>query len=1016
MNNNQKDRFQTVWKQLTRFFQSEKTHKNARVTYQVIWNLTLILIIVGILGFSFAGGVGAGYFAALVNDEPVRSKEDLKKDIYNYEETSEVYFADEVYLGKLKSDLEREEVSIDKVSEHLKNAVIATEDEYFYEHDGVVPKAILRAIYQEFSNATVQSGGSTLTQQLIKNQILTNEVSFDRKAKEILLALRVEKFFEKEEILETYLNVSTLGRNSSGRNIAGVESAAEGIFGVEAKDLTLPQSAFIAGLPQSPFGYTPYTQQGKLKENQEPGINRMKTVLKRMYSNGYITKEEYDKARTYDITKDFIGKTEMPSEKYPWLTNEIEKRSIKILSVSLAKEDGYEEKDLENDDLKAQYLALADRKLRQNGYKVYTTVNKKIYDKMQEVTKNYPNFGYDKTAQVSDPDTKEMKTVSQAVEAGAILIENKTGKIISFVGGRDFKRSQTNHATGSLRSNGSTMKPLLVYGPGIELGKISPGSVSANVPISIPTGGKPWSPGNYGGGSYTGVSTAREALKNSYNIPAALFYKKIINLSPASYLEKMGFSTVTKEDYSNLAMSLGAMKEGVTVEENVNAFGTFANSGEFIDAYMIDKIVSKDGKVIYEHKVKPVDVFSPQAAYLTLDMMRDVVNSGTAASVRNRLAFSSDWAGKTGTSQNYWDAWFVATNPNVSFGTWLGYDTPKSLQGTYNGLEYNKRNMYYWADLINAAYKVEPKLVDPDKRFEMPGGIVSRSFCGVSGLLPSSSCQKAGLVKSDLFIAKYAPSRADNSFIDGQYVSVGSKRYAALPQTPGEFTSGGFMLNPDSFADIGLKYVVDPGSVIPGAEKSGNVGVATAKLNDNGKAPDPLSITISNDKITWGLHHEGDVVGYRVYKDGKKVASINAGENLVYKVGSGGSYYVTAVDIVGKESAPSQHVESGAKKTSSKEDSTKNKDDRGKDKIVNEVKKTDSNEENGPDKNTDTDKQPEKDIQPEKETETDKEKEPVQDKDQNEENSDKEIQETDKDQGTVNDQEQETDKPEEEEE
>ncbi|MGE7905107.1 transglycosylase domain-containing protein [Peribacillus sp. NPDC094092] len=1001
MNNNQKDRFQTVWKQMTRFFQNEKTQKNARVTYQVIWNLTLILIIVGILGFSFAGGVGAGYFAALVNDEPVRSKEDLKKDIYNYEETSEVYFADEVYLGKLKSDLEREEVSIDKVSEHLKNAVIATEDEYFYEHDGVVPKAILRAIYQEFSNATVQSGGSTLTQQLIKNQVLTNEVSFERKAKEILLALRVEKFFEKEEILETYLNVSTLGRNSSGRNIAGVESAAEGIFGVEAKDLTLPQSAFIAGLPQSPFGYTPYTQKGKLKENQEPGINRMKTVLKRMFSNGYITKEEYDKAVAYDITKDFIGKTEMPSEKYPWLTYEIEKRSIEILSVSLAKEDGYEEKDLKNDDLKDQYLALADRKLRQNGYQIYTTIDKKIYDKMQEVTKNYPNYGYDKTAQVVDPDTKEMKTVSEPVEAGAILIENKTGKIISFVGGRDFKREQTNHATASLRSNGSTMKPLLVYGPGIELGKVSPGSVSANVPISIPAGSM-WRPGNYGGGSYTGVTTAREALKNSYNIPAALFYMKIINQGPASYLEKMGFTTVTKEDYSNPSMSLGAMSKGVTVEENVNAFGTFANSGEFVDAYMIDKIVSKDGKVIYEHKAKPVEVFSPQAAYLTLDMMRDVVNSGTAASVRNRLAFSSDWAGKTGTSQNYWDAWFVATNPNVSFGTWLGYDTPKSLQGTYNGLEYNKRNMYYWADLINAAYKVDPKLIDPDKRFEMPGGIVNRSFCGVSGLLPSSACQKAGLVKSDLFIAKYAPSRADDSFIDGQYVSVGSKRYAALPQTPGEFTSGGFMLNPDSFADIGLKYVDDPGSVIPGGEKSGNVVGAKAKLNDNGKAPDPLSITISNGKITWGLHHEGDVVGYRVYKDGKKVASINAGGSLVYKVGSGGSYYVTAVDIVGKESAPSQRVESGAKKTGSKEDSAKNKKDRGKDKAANEDKKPASKEENGSDK--DKEKEPEK--------ETDKDKEPAQDTEQNKENTDQENQETDKEQDTVNDKEQDTDKAE----
>ena len=218
----------------------------------------------------------------------------------------------------------------------------------------------MRAIYQEFTNAPVQSGGSTLTQQLIKNQILTNEVSFDRKAKEILLALRVEKFFEKDEILETYLNVSTFGRNSSGRNIAGVQSAAEGIFGTDAKSLTLPQAAFIAGLPQSPFGYTPYTQQGQLKENLEPGITRMKTVLKRMHNNHSITQAQYEKAVAYDITKDFIGKKTLPSEKYPWLTTEIEKRSIKILTTILAKKDGYEESDLtKNEELNEQYLTLA---------------------------------------------------------------------------------------------------------------------------------------------------------------------------------------------------------------------------------------------------------------------------------------------------------------------------------------------------------------------------------------------------------------------------------------------------------------------------------------------------------------------------------------------------------------------------------------------------------------------------------------------------------------------------------
>ncbi len=173
---------------------------------------------------------------------------------------------------------------------------------------------------------------------------------------------------------------------------------------------------------------------------------------------------------------------------------------------------------------------------------------------------------------------------------------------------------------------------------------------------------------------------------------------------------------------------------------------TFANSGKFVDAYMIDKIETSDGEVIYKHKANEVDVFSPQTSYLTVDMMRDVITRGTAASVQSRLSFSSDWAGKTGTSQDFRDAWFVATNPNVTFGTWIGYDTPKSLQGYYNGLEYNRRNIYYWAALINGAYNIDPTLIDPDQRFEMPGGIVSRSIQG----------------KTDLMIAKYAGNQLYN--------------------------------------------------------------------------------------------------------------------------------------------------------------------------------------------------------------------------------------------------------------
>src|SRR5690625_4733324 len=173
-------------------WQSGKIQRTSRITYDVFWNVILFLLIISFIGLFFAGGIGAGYFASLVKDESIRNYEDMEKDIYNYEETSKLYFDDEKYFSDIRSDLLRDEVSIEDISETLINAVIATEDEYFNEHNGVVPKAIVRAVVQEALNTDSKSGGSTLTQQLIKNQMLTNEVSFDRKAKEILLALRLE--------------------------------------------------------------------------------------------------------------------------------------------------------------------------------------------------------------------------------------------------------------------------------------------------------------------------------------------------------------------------------------------------------------------------------------------------------------------------------------------------------------------------------------------------------------------------------------------------------------------------------------------------------------------------------------------------------------------------------------------------------------------------------------------------------------------------------------------------------
>ena len=896
--------------------------KRLGIVYQVVSNLILLIIVIGLIGICFAGGVGAGYFASLVKDEPIRSYQVMKNEIYNYEESSDVYFANNVYLGKLNSDIEREEVQLKDISKHLINAVIATEDELFYEHDGVVPKAIMRALFQEFTNASVQTGGSTLTQQLIKNQILTSEVSFDRKAKEILLALRLEKFFEKDEILEAYLNVTDFGRNSNGRNIAGVQAAAKGIFGVNAKDLNLAQSAFIAGLPQSPFRYTPFSNDGgKVKEDLEPGINRMKTVLSRMYTGGFITEKEYNEALKYDIRANLTDKKPLPVDTYPYLTYEIEDRAKEIILVKLAEEDGYTEDDLQKDEkLYNQYKTLADNDIRHNGYKIHTTINKDIYDKMQKVVADYEYYGSDRTVEKEDPDTGETVTVKEPVEVGGMLIENKSGKIISFVGGRDYDREALNHATKAKRANGSTMKPLLVYAPAMELGKIQPGSIIADTPytVNIP-GDKPYRPGNYGDG-YHGLTSIRNALKHSYNIPAVKTYMSIIDQNPLSYLEKMGFTSLHKNDYGAPSISLGALTTGVTIEENVNAYTTFANNGKFIDAYMIEKIEDSNGEIIFQHEKTETNVFTPQTSYLTIDMMRDVIKSGTASSLNGYLSFNADWAGKTGTGQDYKDAWFVASNPNVTFGTWIGYDTPKPLEKSYKGLSYSNRNILLWAKLMNVAHEVEPELVAPKERFQMPDGIVSRSYCSLTGDLPSSLCKDAGLVKTDLFNAKYLPSKVDNSLTQNKFVFMNGKAYKVPGSAPSEFVQMGVTISKDILNRYGVGSVNELKNLLPSTVNWGNLVIIEDNvLSDNGANPNAVSgVHINGSRISWNANRENDIIGYRVYAAANnsanftKVARVHASDTLGVTVGTKpAAYYIVAVDVAGRESTPSTIIKVG---------------------------------------------------------------------------------------------------------
>ncbi|MEN1968195.1 transglycosylase domain-containing protein [Lentibacillus sp. N15] len=917
-----KQKLRTYTKKFIAFWKTGKLQRSSRVTYDVVWNIILFSIIVCVIGGVFAFGVGAGYFASLVKDEPIRSYSSMETSIYNYEETSKLYFADNKYIGDIRSDLHRDEVDLKNVSDTLINAVIATEDESFRKHNGVVPKAIVRALMQEATNSEVKTGGSTLTQQLIKNQILTNEVSFERKAKEILLSLRLERFFTKDQILEAYLNIIPYGRDASGQTIAGIQTAAQGVFGVDAKDLNLPQSAYLAGLPQSPSYYTPFLNNGnrKKKKDLKPGIKRMKAVLKRMYEEKYISKEEYDKAVAYDITADFTKAKKSSLDKYPYLTVELEERAKKIIAKKLAKKDGYSEKDLQTDDeLNEEYMILADRDLRQKGYEVHSTIDKKTYEAFQKIAKEYDAYGPDKPETVTNEKGEQVK-VMEPVQVGGVLTENSTGKIISFVGGRDYSKSQVNHIDNSAkRPNGSTMKPLLVYGPAIEKGIIQPATPVLDYEIDEGN----YHPHNYAGG-YHGIVSAREALAQSYNIPAVRIYKQIIGDDPATeYLEKMGITTLTEGDHFNESLALGQPRHGIGIEENVNAYTTFGNNGKFVDSYMIDSITTQDGDVIYQHKKsKPKKVFSPQTTYLTLDLMRDVISNGTASYLNSQLKYSSvDWAGKTGTSQYIQDTWFVATNPNVTFGTWMGYDTPKTLDSP----DYSNRNVRLWAQLINKASEINPDIVAPKESFKRPDGIVSSNYCAPSGKLPSDLCEKAGLVNSDIFNSDDVPTKTDDSLIgSGNLVKVNGKTVAAGSKTPKEFTTGsGLAFNPaflkengyDKYSDLSILY---PRTNREKWEKISSTGadVSSDSINDDGKDPGaPASVSGSGNKLTWSAPGDNDIVGYRVYQAGKSGDSysfVGSTTSTSYSVPKEkGAYIVKAVDYFGRESSGSSEVKFG---------------------------------------------------------------------------------------------------------
>ncbi|MGT2800621.1 penicillin-binding protein PBP1B [Streptococcus marmotae] len=674
----------------------------------------ILLFLLGVLGT----GLGLGYVASLFDKVEVPDSTDLVKQVTAVSRISKVVYADGSMISEVNSDLLRLPVESDAISDNVKHAVIATEDATFESHDGVVPKAVLRAALGS-AGVGSSSGGSTLTQQLIKQQIVGDAPTFSRKANEIISALALERTMSKEEILTTYLNVSPFGRNNQGRNIAGVEAAAKGIFGKSAKELTVPQAAFIAGLPQSPIVYTPYSATGGFKsdENMAYGIARSKEVLYNMYRTGYLTQEDYDTYVAYDIKQDFIAPAPVTKDTKDFLYYAVMEEAQEAMYQYLVKRDKVSDNDLKNDKTVAAYEELAQQELSQGGYTVTSTIDKTIYQTMQNIVATY---GY------------ILDTGPGFVETGTVLLDNKTGAILGFIGGRDYTNNQNNHALHTKRSPGSTVKPFLAYGVAIDQGMMGSASVLSNYPTTFSDGMQIM----HGTSRGTGKMNLQEALNVSANIPAFWTYKMLRNagVNVKSYMDKMNYDI---DLYDIESLPLGGGIE-TTVADNTNAYQALANGGVYNKHYIVEKITAHDGTVVYEHEAKPVQVYSKATASIMTNLLHGPITSGITTSFLSRLsginpqAASSDLIGKTGTSNDYVDIWLMLATPQFTIGTWAGNDENLEM----DSLSSYNNNAQYMAYLMSALHQVNPSLFEG--RFQLDDSVVASSVLASTGQRPAS--------------------------------------------------------------------------------------------------------------------------------------------------------------------------------------------------------------------------------------------------------------------------------------
>ncbi len=723
-------------------------------TFAVLKTVLVILISLGCVLGGVLGGAVFGY----VKNAPLITPDQL--DITKL--TSFIYDKDGNEIAQIKGSENRVLVEHSEIPDNMRNAFIAIEDLRFKSHNGVDYRRFFSAAFNyivTFGNASF--GGSTITQQLVKNITGNEESTIKRKVQEAWQAMALEKVLSKDQILDNYMN-----RITTGSGVYGVQAAAKKFFNKDVKDLSLAECACIAGITKSPGLYDPTLSEKNKNRNKD----RQEIILAEMLRQGYIQQNEYDEAKS-EVLKFYEHKDDET------------KTSVNVQSyfvdyvLTQVKKDLMKEYNLSSD--------AASIKIYNSGLKIYTTQDSNIQKIMTEEFTDIKNFPANE--KISNPDMQ--------AQGAMLVLDPMNGQIRGMYGQYGTKEVSfaLNRATDMKRQAGSSFKPIAVYGPAIDLGLITPGTVIDDVPVYMdntkPT--VPY-PTNAESGTYQGLITIRKAITKSQNVVAAQVFRDY--LKPENSIKYLKKLNIDRPNEGYISMALGGLQDGVNPLDMAASFVPFVNNGMYIEPIAYTKVTDDKGNVLLDRKQdqKSNVAFKESTAYLMTSMMSDVVTSGTAAGavpgvknlrygqVKNKSGKTIPTAGKTGTTEDYKDKWFVGYSPYYVGASWYGYNTPKSLKKT----EWNQA-LLLWNKVMNRIHaNLEVKEFNP-----APEDIVKKSICVVSGKLPGQYCAndpRGSQIKTEYFIKGTEPIDECDAHVLAK-VDTSSKDIYGRPLLAGPF-------------------------------------------------------------------------------------------------------------------------------------------------------------------------------------------------------------------------------------